>query len=49
MFASDNGCSEPIEILNFKFPTGVNLTKAGEQIQRVNNSLNNLGKERMSW
>ena len=43
IFTSDNGTSEPFEILDFKYASGVDL-KAGKQfIARVNNSLQNLG------
>lgn len=43
MFTSDNESSEPIEILQFKYLSGINVTKGEERINLVNNSLHNLG------
>ena len=44
MFTSDNESSEPIDILKFKYLSGVNVTKGEQMIYLVNNSLHNLGK-----
>jgi arylsulfatase A-like enzyme len=43
MFSTDNSSSEPIEILGFKYASGVDLAKGRAEIHSVNNSLNNLG------
>jgi arylsulfatase A-like enzyme len=43
MFSTDNSSSEPVEILGFKYATGVDLAKGRAAIHLVNNSLNNLG------
>lgn len=44
MFTSDNGSSEPIDMINFRYLTGVNVTLAQERLSLLNNSLANLGK-----
>ena len=43
MFTSDNESSEPIDILKFKYLSGVNVTKGEQMMYLVNNTLNNLG------
>jgi arylsulfatase A-like enzyme len=42
-FTSDNGSSEPFDIFDFKYGSGVDLTHAKQFIARINNSLSNLG------
>lgn len=44
MFTSDNGTSEPINMFDFKYLTGVNVTAGEERFPRLNNSLQNLSK-----
>jgi arylsulfatase A-like enzyme len=43
MFTSDNGSSEPAEIAEFRYASGVDLTHAKEFVAGINNSLSNLG------
>ena len=43
MFTSDNGSSEPFEISDFQYASGVNLTNAKQFVAAINNSLPNLG------
>jgi arylsulfatase len=43
IFTSDNGSSEPFEILQFKYASGVDLNKGKEMIKLVNNTVANLG------
>jgi arylsulfatase len=43
MFTSDNGTSEPFEMLQFKYASGVNLADAKAFDKTVNNTLSNLG------
>ena len=43
LFTSDNGTSEPFEILQAKYASGVNLVAAKQFVKTVNNSLQNLG------
>ena len=43
MFTSDNGSSEPFEISDFQYASGVNLTNANQFVAAINNSLPNLG------
>jgi arylsulfatase A-like enzyme len=43
MFTSDNGSSEPFEISDFQYASGVNLTNAKQFVAGINNSLSNLG------
>jgi arylsulfatase A-like enzyme len=43
IFTSDNGSSEPFEILQFKYASGVDLNKGKEMIKSVNNTVANLG------
>ena len=43
LFTSDNGSSEPIDMADFKYATGVNLTEAKQFVPTINNSLQNLG------
>ena len=43
MFTSDNGSSEPFEIAEFRYASGVNLTHANQFVAAINNSVSNLG------
>ncbi|MGE3858920.1 MAG: sulfatase-like hydrolase/transferase [Nitrososphaeraceae archaeon] len=43
IFTSDNGTSEPFEILQFKYASGVDLNQGKEMIKLVNNTVANLG------
>jgi len=43
MFTSDNGTSEPFEMQQFKYASGVNLADAKAFDKTVNNTLSNLG------
>ena len=43
IFTSDNGSSEPFEILQFKYASGVDLDEGREMIKRINNTVANLG------
>ena len=43
IFTSDNGSSEPFEILQFKYASGVDLNEGREMIKRINNTVANLG------
>ena len=45
LFTSDNGSSEPFDIANVKYASGVNLTRAKTFVLTVNNSLSNLGNQ----
>jgi arylsulfatase A-like enzyme len=43
LFTSDNGSSEPVEVADFKYASGVDLTNAKQFVSGINNSLSNLG------
>ena len=43
LFTSDNGSSEPVEVYDFKYASGVDLTNAKQFVAGINNSLSNLG------
>ena len=43
LFTSDNGSSEPFEISDFRYASGVNLTLGKQFVPTINNSLSNLG------
>jgi arylsulfatase A-like enzyme len=43
LFTSDNGTSEPVEMADFRFMSGVDLESAKANYHLVNNSLANLG------
>ena len=43
LFTSDNGSSEPVEVADFKYASGVDLTNAKQFVAGINNSLSNLG------
>jgi arylsulfatase A-like enzyme len=43
IFTTDNGSSEPFEILQFKYASGVDLNEGKEMIKRINNTVANLG------
>ena len=43
LFTSDNGSSEPVEVYDFKYASGVDLTHAKQFVAGINNSLSNLG------
>jgi arylsulfatase A-like enzyme len=45
LFTSDNGSSEPFDIADVKYASGVNLTQAKTFVLTVNNSLSNLGNQ----
>jgi arylsulfatase len=45
VFTSDNGTSEPFEIAQFKYASGVNIADAKQFISTQNNSLQNLGNQ----
>jgi arylsulfatase A-like enzyme len=44
LFTSDNGSSEPFEISDFQYASGVDLTHAKQFVAGINNSLSNLGR-----
>jgi arylsulfatase A-like enzyme len=44
MFTSDNGTSEPVNMVDFKYAHGVDLAHAKQFVALQNNSLQNLGK-----
>jgi arylsulfatase len=43
LFTSDNGSSEPVEVYDFKYASGLDLTPAKQFVAGINNSLPNLG------
>jgi arylsulfatase len=43
LFTSDNGSSEPFEISDFRYASGVNLPQGKQFVKTINNSLTNLG------
>jgi arylsulfatase A-like enzyme len=45
LFTSDNGSSEPFEISDFRYASGVNLTQGKQFVKTINNSLDNLGNQ----
>jgi arylsulfatase A-like enzyme len=45
VFTSDNGTSEPFEMAQFKYASGVDLARAKQFVSTQNNSLQNLGNQ----